>query len=310
MTTGWLVLALSLSAAGAFAMSSTLKHVSAGQVPNAQDLQARSLGRFVKATLSHPLWLGGIVADVVGLSLQILALHLGALAVVQPLMVCGLLFALVLRQRAGGHVSHRELAWAGVLTLALGGFLLLAGTAHQPASPEPPDRVPAVAAAVAGLVLAIVCVLLGRRFRHGGRSAALLGIAVGGIYAATAALLKALTSIALDGSVTLLTSWQLYTVLVVGAGGLLLNQLAFQAGPLAASLPAISTVDPLASITIGVIVYDEQIRHGLASGLELGALLLLLGIAVIQLARLGSTTTSAAGNVPVSAESAADAALK
>ncbi len=74
----------SLASAFAFAMSSSLKHVSAGQVPDAQDLGARSLGRFIRATLAHPLWLGGIGADVVGLSLQVLTLHLGALVVVQP----------------------------------------------------------------------------------------------------------------------------------------------------------------------------------------------------------------------------------
>lgn len=66
-------------------------------------------------------------------------------------------------------------------------------------------------------------------------------------------------------------------MIVAGAGGLLLNQLTFQAGPLAASLPAISTVDPLFSIALGVIIYDEQIRHGLTAGVGLGALLLVLG---------------------------------
>lgn len=287
MTQGWVVVVLSLSAALAFATSSSLKHASAGQVPDAQDLHPRSVGRFVVATLAHPLWLGGIVADVVGLSLQVVALHLGALGVVQPLMVCGLLFALILRQRTFRRTSPLEIGWGVVLTLSLAGFLLLAGTAHQPATNEPPDRVPAVTAGVIGVVLAIACVLLGRRQRPGGRSAALLGVAVGTIYAATAALLKALTGIALHGPVALLTSWQLYAVLVAGASGLLLNQLAFQAGPLAASLPAIATVDPLLSIALGVIIYDEQIRHGLASGLGLGALLLVLGVAVIKLARAG-----------------------
>jgi len=293
MTHGWAVLVLSLSAAFAFAASSSLKHVSAGQVPDAQDLHLRSLGRLVVATLSHPLWLGGIVADLAGLSLQIIALHLGALGVVQPLMVSGLLFALLLRRSSRMHASAREIGWGVVLTLSLAGFLLLAGTAEQPAQSETADRVPAVAAAAAGVVLATVCVLLGRRYRHGGRSAAMLGIAVGVIYAATAALLKALTGIALQGPVPLLASWQLYTVIAVGAAGMLLNQLAFQAGPLAASLPAIATVDPLMSIVIGVIVYDEQIRRDLASGFGLGALLLLLGTAVIQMARLSSPAPSA-----------------
>ncbi len=76
-------------------------------------------------------------------------------------------------------------------------------------------------------------------------------------------------------------------MIVAGAGGLLLNQLAFQAGPLAASLPAISTVDPLLSIALGVIIYDEQIRHGPTAGVGLAALLLALGVAIIHLARAG-----------------------
>ena len=116
MTHGWAVLVLSLSAAFAFATSSSLKHVSAGQVPDAQDLHPRSLGRLVVATLSHPLWLGGIVADLAGLSLQIIALHLGALGVVQPLMVSGLLFALLLRRSSRMHASAREIGWGVVLT--------------------------------------------------------------------------------------------------------------------------------------------------------------------------------------------------
>ncbi len=58
MTSGWLVIGVSPASAFAFAMSSSLKHVSAGQVPDAQDLGARSLGRFIRATMAHPLWLG------------------------------------------------------------------------------------------------------------------------------------------------------------------------------------------------------------------------------------------------------------
>jgi hypothetical protein len=51
-----------------------------------------------------------------------------------------------------------------------------------------------------------------------------------------------------------LGSWQLYIVIALGIGGLLLNQLAFQAGPIAASLPATATIDPLLSIVVGVLV--------------------------------------------------------
>jgi drug/metabolite transporter (DMT)-like permease len=106
------------------------------------------------------------------------------------------------------------------------------------------------------------------------------------VYAATAALLKGLTDRAVEGPLVALTSWQLYTVVVVGAIGLFLSQLAFQAGPLTASLPAIATVDPLLSIVVGVLVYDEHIHRGPWSGLGLVVLMGVLGASVIQLGKV------------------------
>ena len=280
-----MVVLVTLAAALAFATSSALKHVSAGQAPEVSGMQPRALGRFVAATVSDRYWLGGIAADAVGLSLQLVALHLGALGVVQPLLLTGLLFALLLRGRSQGRISAREIGWACVVVASLAGFLTLASTANDVLPVDGIDRKPAVAAIAVGVALAVVCVGLGWHAARQRRTAALLGIAVGVVYAITAALLKALTVIALEGIGPLLTSWQLYVVVVVGAAGLLLNQLAFQAGPLNASLPAIATVDPLLSIAIGVVVYDEQVRQGLPAALGLGALLLVLGMAVIALIR-------------------------
>ncbi len=142
MPPGWLVIGVSLASAFAFAVSSSLKHVSAGQGPDAQDLGARSLVGFVRATLAHPLWLGGIGADVVG----------PQFAGVRTAPGCA---------RGGTAVADQRFA------VRSGG-----GADHAPA----------------------------------------------------AALLKAITTIALRGPIPLFTSWQLYTVVVLGAAGLLLNQ--------------------------------------------------------------------------------------
>jgi drug/metabolite transporter (DMT)-like permease len=282
----WLVVVLALGAALSFALSSSLKHVSAGHHPDAQSMAPGKLARFVQAMLSHPLWLGAIGCDVVGLFLQITALHIGALVVVQPLLVSGLVFALLLRRFYDHHqIGGREVGWALVLSAALAGFVILATTSPNTSHHERADHLPAVVAGICGAFLAGACVELGRRQKDEGRSAALLGIAVGIIYSATAALLKGVSDVALKGPVALISSWQLYTVLVIGATGLLLNQLAFQAGPLTASLPATATVDPLLSIVVGVVVYDEHIRRGPGGGVVLALLVLLLGIAVFQLAR-------------------------
>lgn len=281
----WLVVLLTLGSALVFAFSSSLKHVSAGHVPDAQSLHPSKLGRFIWATLSHRLWLAGIGCDAVGLTLQVIALHLGALVVVQPLLISGLLFTLILRRRFEGHrITPRQLRWAVLLTGALAGFLLLA-TNRNPAAHEVADRLPALIAGVLGAVIAVICIVLGRRQRAGGSGAALLGVAVGIIYAATAALLKSATDIAVRGVLPLLTSWQLYAVILLGAAGLLLAQLAFQAGPITASLPATATVDPLLSIVVGVAVYDEQIRRGPGDGTVLVVLLIVLTLAVVQLTR-------------------------
>ena len=80
-------------------------------------------------------------------------------------------------------------------------------------------------------------------------------------------------------------SWQLYVVLVLGGAGVVLTQRAYQAGPLVASLPAITIVKPLLSIVIGVVVYDEDIRQGPGPFAAMTGLLLLLGCSVFQLTK-------------------------
>ena len=85
------VVGLSLGAAFVFAASTSLKHVSAASAPDALSLQPRKVGPFLRATVSHRLWLTAVGCDVLGLALQIAALHLGALSVVQPLLISGLL---------------------------------------------------------------------------------------------------------------------------------------------------------------------------------------------------------------------------
>lgn len=148
---------------------------------------------------------------------------------------------------------------------------------------------PAAIAAIAGLLAAAACLTLAHRAAPPSGRAALIGIAVGAVYAATAALIKAATNVLSNhGLVALILSWQLYTVLALGAAGLFLAQVAFQAGPLTASLPAMATVDPLLSVALGITVYDEQLHRGPLSGALLLGLLLLLAASVIQLGRLGA----------------------
>ncbi len=85
------------------------------------------VARFARATAVNPLWLTALLADVGGVGLQVVALHFGALALVQPLLVSGLLFALLLRHLGSWSITRQEVGWAVLLTGCLIGFLVLSG---------------------------------------------------------------------------------------------------------------------------------------------------------------------------------------
>jgi hypothetical protein len=75
------VVGASLGSAVFFSVATALKHRGAGKISRVDRFRPAELLGFAAATLHHPLWLAGILADVGGLGLQVLALHIGALTV-------------------------------------------------------------------------------------------------------------------------------------------------------------------------------------------------------------------------------------
>ena len=57
--------------------------------------------RIVLDLVRQPLWLIAIGANIVGFALQVVALDLGSLALVQPLLVCDLIFAVLISRWLG-----------------------------------------------------------------------------------------------------------------------------------------------------------------------------------------------------------------
>jgi hypothetical protein len=290
-----------VSAAALFAVSAALQHRSAGLVTAAVQHRSAGLvtaggqGRAARAagcvpgTLRHPLWIAGLLASLAGFGLHALALRDGPLTLVQPLLVTGVIFALPLRQVLERHrPRYAELGWAAALALGLAVFVVVstpAAGAGQAADPRP--------AVICLAVIAVSipgCCVAGRR-ATGSLAAAALGTAAGLAFAAAAGLLKETVDVVSRGAGALLTAWPGYALVVVGGTGLLLNQLAYQAGPLRASLPAITTVNPIVSLVIGVAVFDERFRSGAPylAGEVLG--LVLIAVAAVGLTRSGAGET-------------------
>lgn len=260
MTT-WPAIPIALAAAVAFATSSALKHVSADAADHGLvDRGGRGVLAFVRQTVRHPLWLSGIVADVVGATLQIIALHIGGLLLVQPLLVSALVIALVIRSRLpGGHLSGRQARWALALVLGLAVFVAAAQAGRVAQAPVA-DRLPSFVLSGVGAVLVVTALVVARRSRSGTVTAGVLGMAAGLLYAAAAALVTVVSLQFVDGGpLRILSRDEIYILVAVVATGQLLGQAAFQAGSLASSAPAASTADLLASVVLGVVVFDHPI---------------------------------------------------
>ena len=114
-----------------------------------------------------------------------------------------------------------------------------------------------------GAVLVAVAAASGLSHRPGAsstRRAALLGTATGIAWGFVAAIIKELSSHLGGGIGAVFSTWSLYVLLAVGAAAMLLASHALAAGPLAASQPGFTILDPLSAALLGVFLFAEHIR--------------------------------------------------
>ena len=268
---GGMVVVSAIGSALLYALAAVMMQRSASAEPQELSLKLGLLTHLLR----RPLWLAGVACDVGGFLLQFWALDHGSLILVQPLLVSGLLFALPL----GALVSHERMRredWigAGLVVVGLSVFLIVAQPDHGR-----PDASAGAWALLVPIVLAatVVQIVAAKRY-EGSRRAGLLAAAAGTMYGLTAALTKACAHL-LDHSLSrLLMSWKPYALAAMGISGTVVDQSAYQSGPLNWSLPILTVVDPVVSIAIGAFVLGEGINvHGAAPVVEAVAL---VGMAV------------------------------
>jgi drug/metabolite transporter (DMT)-like permease len=222
--------------------------------------EASSLWRTAIDLVRRPLWLLGAVFLIGTFGFQALALYFGPLSVVQPVLVLELTFTLGLRVfLLHDGIASRTWSAALMICLGLGAFLVVA-------SPSEGTHVPDAGQwmlAVGTRALIVVALLLLARYGSAARRAALFGAATAVVWSVDAALMKqTVDELAHSGLPGLLTHWPLYAMIATGVLGTILLQAAYAVGPLAASQAPLLIVDPLASITLGIELFHEQLRTG------------------------------------------------
>ncbi|MQY34390.1 hypothetical protein SRB17_23590 [Streptomyces sp. RB17] len=238
--------------------------------------------RLLAELVRRPFWVIGMCGVVGAALFQSLALVNGPLALVQPLFILELPFALLV----AAPLMHRRLppwGWWGVGGCVAGlAVLLVAAAPHGAIDHAPLSRwIPALCLCLGGMAAAV---LLSGRDSSPARRAALLAAASATGNALTAALLKSASGTFADhGFAAFLRSWQTYGFALAGAGSVILLENALQAGPLVAAQPALTIGDAVVSLTLAMTLFEERIRTGwwLVPG-AVGALLIVTGVVVLS----------------------------
>jgi drug/metabolite transporter (DMT)-like permease len=271
---------LALVAASLFALAAALQQKGALNLPSISLRHPSSLARLVGQTM----WLAGTIALFTGYAFQAAALDRGRLAIIQPLLVTTVVFALPLGYfLTQQHVGRREVLGAAVIVLGLALF----GIFGDPAGGR--ENAPGYQWAIAIAVLSLVCAVLLLFAGRGGLTmrAAVYGTIAGILFGLSAALTKPTLGYLHAGLGELFTHWEPYALAIAGMLGFVLQQVSLGTGRLAPSVATVSVANPVVGIVLGTVLLQERLSrpawHVLVACIGLG--LALAGAVAISIAR-------------------------
>jgi drug/metabolite transporter (DMT)-like permease len=242
-------------AAGCFGASALLQYHAAHLVPE----RAAGRPRLLLDLFGVAVWRWSLVLAIAGFALQVVALRLAPLILVQPLLVTGVLWYVLLSARVYHRGADRIIVAGTLVCLAsLSAFLVLARPSQG--GGKGLDRLSTALPLAIGLAVTLtVCLILARitsRWR-----ALPLSLAAGVCYGLTAGFVRSLSSHFGEGLTGVFGHWQTYAICLLGPIGVLLNQNSYQAGRIGApALTIITVTDPLVSVAVGLLWLGETIR--------------------------------------------------
>lgn len=268
---------LGLVVAFLFALSAYFQQRAARQTRRRGKGVAGGAVALMSTLVRDPIWLQGWGFNLVGFGVQALALHIGSVVTVQPMLATQLLFTLPMasfEQRLRPQLRD----WAGAIALCAGLVVLVVVVQARPLAGQP-DRGRILLAALA--VVAAIVVLIPIASRIGAGALVLVaGACAGCCFAMTAVFLKLTTDDLVNHGVAhTARDWVGYALACSTVVGLVLGQGAFANGPLPWAVATRETANPVASYAIGVLAFPVAIptHTGALVGLGLAGALVAAG---------------------------------
>lgn len=239
------------AAAFSFALGSALQQRVAGDTTPDEE----SHGGFFVRLAQRPSWLLGLVLSAVAFALHAVALSRGDLALVQPIIVSGIVFAVVIRSA----LEHRfpdasTLVW---LVTTWAGLALFLAVRPPTADGAPENGLGAVLVGV-GVALVLAAMAVASRADAPQVRGALLAGASGVLFGLVAGLVKLVLARFGDGIGAVLGSWPLWALVVTGLWAVLLNQRAYQSTRLSVTTPILNVAEVAVAIVFGLLVLGED----------------------------------------------------
>lgn len=277
---------LAVAASFCTAASSVCQRLGARSI-GAEGFRSSSIFRLVR----RPVWLAGLASMILGFACQLGALHFGPLALVQPILSLELVFVFACIAVTGSRpMLWRD--WTAAVALSGGLGLFLFAASPSGGRPHAPDSLWWVAgAATFAIVLVSVAAASGLGRLPGvapAQRAAILGIATGIGWGFVAGVIKELSTRLGQGGGAVICSWPPYVLIGAGSVTVLLANHALAAGPLAASQPGFTIMDPLAATLLGFLLFGEHLRAGVPdlAGEALGLVLMAAAVTVLSRSHL------------------------
>jgi drug/metabolite transporter (DMT)-like permease len=281
---------LALLATVAFAFAATLWQLASMRLGAISLRSASSIARL----LTSWVWMLGLSAQILGVVLQAAALDRGRVAIIQPLLVTTVIWALPLGYFfTGQRVTWSAVGGAGTIVVGLAIFASFGDPAGGNDNAPTSDWIAAI------LVLAAVCVALLMFASRGGATAraAVFGAIAGVLYGLSATLMKPVVENLHTEGLHVLEDWEFWVWAATGIGGFVVQQISLATGKLVPSVATVSVANPVVSVMLGALVLQERLDktppwHAV------------LAIGGLALAMLGAVVISAGHEEPPETEKA------
>lgn len=277
-----LAIVLAALAAVAMAFGAQLQNDAVSERHKSKERGRGSLSiRQLGALLLRPRWLSGLGMLAIAITMQLIALSIAPLIVVQPIGAIALIISpLVNARRKKVRIDRATWIAVAITTLGVGAFVGQAtGVAHETRLTDDNLR------EVLGILLVLILIFGVLFFTIGKRAKALTFVfGAGVLYGFVATLAKVVIQRVYQGQFEWLTVLCLVALIGAGVLGGWFVQNAYASGPPDLVIAGLTVIDPLVAVSVGIVVLGEarDANWLIMTGFVVSAIVAVIGVFMLS----------------------------